>query len=64
MITSDPGDHICAPKLKTVALSKDSDPSVYKFPICVTLPQCGGCCGGDMYECAPTVTEQRVEKVH
>ena len=57
------GGTVCQPRLVSVELPKDNDPSVYNYPLCVALHQCGGCCGGTMFECHPTVTEEKHMKV-
>lgn len=39
--------------LKAVEIKSD-DPNVLYYPTCTTIEQCGGCCGHDMLECAPS----------
>lgn len=48
---------VCDPRPMTVRIPADSDPRVVFWPSCTQLDQCGGCCGHDLLECAPTSTE-------
>ena len=60
MLARDDG---CAPRNRTVSCQKDADPNVVYWPSCTRLQQCGGCCGHDMLECAPTEEEAVALKV-
>lgn len=48
---------VCEPRLSSVKIPPDNDPRVMYWPTCTKLEQCGGCCGADLLECAPTTTE-------
>ncbi len=50
----------CSPKPTSVPIPADEDPNVVFWPMCVTLDQCGGCCGTEVLDCAPSI-EQTVE---
>ena len=45
----------------SVEVPKADDLNVIYYPECVAVPQCGGCCGHDMLECAPL--EERVKEI-
>jgi len=48
---------VCEPRPSTVAIPPDSDPRVIYWPTCTKVDRCGGCCGLDLLECAPTAVE-------
>src|SRR6267154_487088 len=48
---------VCGPRPATVAVPPYSDPRIVCWPACAKVPRCGGCCGLDLLECAPTLVE-------
>lgn len=47
----------CLPTEKSVSIPANENATVIHWPPCTRLPQCGGCCGTDILECVPTVSE-------
>jgi len=47
----------CSPRNVTMQVPTPSVPNVVYWPTCTKLEQCGGCCGHERLECAPTRTE-------
>jgi len=45
---------VCEPRPTTVVIPPDSDPRIFYWPTCTKIDRCGGCCGLDVLECAPT----------
>ena len=46
---------VCEPKPTTVVIPRNaSDLRSFYYPTCTRVNRCGGCCGSDLSECAPT----------
>jgi len=45
---------VCEPRPTTVVIPPNSDPRIIYWPTCTPVDRCGGCCGLDLLECAPT----------
>lgn len=48
---------VCDPRATSVEIPPSDDPRVIYWPTCTRVERCGGCCGLDLLECAPTSTD-------
>ncbi|KAL5012758.1 hypothetical protein ScPMuIL_011309 [Solemya velum] len=51
------GPDRCQPRLRTVVIPRDPDPSVMYWPTCTRIERCGGCCPTEILECLPVKME-------
>lgn len=54
---------VCEPRPTTVPIPPDEDPRIVYWPTCTKVDRCGGCCGLDLLECAPTAVETMIVQV-